>query len=463
MSRPLYTYGSIEGTMLKTAAAMLPATIAISGYNIADTYFVSRLGTMPLAAMGFTFPVIMLIGCVNRGLGTGATTPMAHALGGGKRSKAARIAGVGVLIAVMWAVVIGVLGFCSIDWTFRRFGAEGEVLPLIFDYMSVWYLGGLVAAVSMTCNDILIASGRSKSASLIMLGGMGLNVVLDPIFIFGFGPFPAMGIRGAAVATVLAQGISAGLLWYLLYNKFRMVSLNIFQWRLIRNTWPVVMRVAIPAIVGMLMMPLGNGVITRVTAEFGDAAVAACAAAGRLEIIAFIVPMALGISLTPMVAQNFGAKRHDRIIRCCRFAMTFAFLFELIMGCVFFIGAPFISRFFSDNAVVIDLMTLYLRIIPWGFGMMEIHRYGGFFYIGCDRPKMAAWLNSLRIFFLLIPFSMLALFAHSLPGLFGARLAADVLSGIVCLWLMIRMIRKLPTNKTCSTDDANTESATPNA
>lgn len=441
MSKAHYTFGSIEGTMLKTGAAMLPATVSFIGYNVADTFFVSRLGTRPLAAMGFTFPMIMLIGCVNRGLATGAATTLAHALGAGKRARAARIAGAGFTLAVGWSVAMGLIGYSTIGRTFRLFGAGDEVLPLIHLYMGVWYLGCAFAALSAAGNSVLIAAGHSRSASFIMMGSMLFNVVLDPILIFGWGIVPALGIQGAAIATVLSHALAAAASLYVLRRKVRLLQFDVFTAGSPRDVWGLIMRMAVPSIIGMLMMPVGNGVTTRVTAVFGDAAVAACAAAGRLELTAFVVPMALGISLTPIVAQNYGAKQSDRIERCRRFALGFAF--ELVVAILFFIAAPSVSGLFSDNPRVIDVMTLYLRIIPWGFGLMEIHRYGGFFFTGCDRPKMAACLNALRIFALLIPLSLLALWLHSLPGLFAARLAADSLAGFACVVMTKRLIGTL--------------------
>ena len=442
-ARGSYTAGSIGGTMLKTGAAMIPATLAISGYNIANTFFVARLGTLPLAAMGFTFPMIMLIGCIYRGLGIGAMTPLAHALGRRNYVKAAKLASAGLLLIIALSAVIGLIGYFSIDWTFRHFGAGREVMPMVHDYMSIWYLGSITGAVSMTCNDFMIATGSTKTASFMMLGGMVLNAALDPVCIFGLLGFPAMGIKGAAAATIFSQAVVSIVLFLLLHYRHRLLNWKIFKWRLLKNSWMVVLRVAFPSIIGILLMPVGNGIITRIVSEFGDDAVAACAAAGRMEVLAFIVPMALGVSLMPMVAQNFGARMYGRINECRRFSMRFAGFFGLLMAVVYLVGARYLPPLFSSDPRVISIMTQYLLIVSWGFGMMEIHRYCGFFYTGCNRPAVAAWLNTLRIVGLLVPFSLLALYCHSLTGLFVARLAADVIAGAVGLWLVSRMTRKL--------------------
>jgi Na+-driven multidrug efflux pump len=276
-----------------------------------------------------------------------------------------------------------------------------------------------------------------------MMGGMLLNVLLDPLFIFGLGPFPAMGIKGAALATVLSQLIAGATLLFILHFRFHLLTAKIFRYRLLKSSWGLIIRIAFPAIIGTLMMPIGNAVITRIVAGFGDDAVAACAAAGRLEMAAFIVPMSLGIALMPMVGQNFGGRHYERINQCRRFAMRFAFAFELFMALVYFIAAPYLAAFFSDDPRVLKIMTLYLRIIPFGFGLMEIHRYCGFIYTGCNKPSATAWLNALRLFGLLVPLSLLAMSFGSLPGLFAARLFSDVVSGLTGLLLVRRMTLRL--------------------
>ncbi len=437
-----FTSGSIGKMMIRTAIAMLPGTIAISGYNLADTFFVSQLGKLPLAAMGFTFPVIMLIGCVFRGLGIGVMTPVAHALGGGKERKAASLVSSGLLLIALVSVAIGITGSLTIPWTFRQFNANAEVMPYISDYMVIWYLGCLTSSLMMAGNDLVIASGSPRATSLIMLGGLALNVVLDPWFIFGGFGVPAMGIEGAALATVLSQLAGLAAVAAILRRK-RLLALAAIVREKLLLFWGVVIRIAIPSMIGMLMMPIGSCVLTRIVAEFGNDAVAATAAAGRLEIIAFIFPMALGISLTPMVAQNFGARLYHRIYDCERLSFRLILLFELGVAGLYFVFAPLLVRFFSDDPEVMRIMVLYLRIISFGFGLQEIHRFSGFFYTGCNRPQVAAWLNALRVLGLLIPFSLLALLFHSLPLLFVGRLLTDVLAGTVGWLLTLRLTRQL--------------------
>lgn len=423
---------------------MLAGTLALSGYNLADTYFIGQLpGSTALAAMGYTLPVIMLTGCMFRGLGVGMMTPMAHALGAGRQAKARRLVTHGFLLISAFSALTAVSGLLLASRALAFFGAGGAAQNLAGAYLDIWFFGCITAALSMAGNDILIAVGDNKVASGMMILGMLANVLLDPLFIFGYGGFPAMGIRGAALATILAQGLSGVVVWMVIRRRHRLLDFGCYAPRRLQTYSRVIIRFAIPVAIGMLLMPAGSAIMTRIVSGFGDVAVAAVAAAGRLELVAFVVPMSLGISLMPMIAQNFGARQYGRIGECHRFAMQFALFFLLLMAVIFFFAADTLARLFSHDPEVQHWMALSLKIIPWGLAGVEVHRFAGFFYTGTGRPRQAAWLNAMRILLFMIPFSLVALWFGDMRGLFFARLAADILAGGIGYLLSRRVIARL--------------------
>ena len=205
-----------------------------------------------------------------------------------------------------------------------------------------------------------------------------------------------------------------------------------------------IIRYAIPNSVSMMMMPIGSALVVKMTSFFGDAAVAASAAAGRLEVVAFLFPMALGITLMPTVGQNYGAKLYSRIRECHRFAMSFAFIFLLLMGVIFYVLAPWAAPKFSPDAEVQKIMITALRIIPWGLWGVEVHRFSGFFYTGCNRPIVTAYLNIYRIFILMVPLSYLGYKTGHVEGIFFARLASDIIAGATGYIISKKMVKHLP-------------------
>ena len=444
----VYTQGPIAKSMIKTALAMIPATLALSGYNLVDAYFVGRMvgktaADAPMAAMGFTLPVVMLIGCLFHGLGIGVSAPAAQALGGNKLERAARGSSSGVLMIMLVSILTAIIGMSCVKSVFSSFGAQGEVLELVIEYMDIWYFGCFTASIAMAGHGLLISVGDNRMASTLMMTGMIINALLDPLFIFGWGFLPALGIRGAALATIFAQATGGSISMYILWRKHHLIRFRKIPLAELRNYWIVTLRYAIPASLGMLMMPVGMTVITRLTATFGTAAMAGCTAAGRLETIAFVIPMSLGLTLTPFIAQNYGARRYDRIREGLIFAFKFAFVFLFASAVLFALLARFIAPHFCNSAEAQDVMAKCIMISVWGLSGVEIHRFAGFSYTGCGRPAAAAMLNGMRFLLFLIPFSLIAWYFRSLNGLFVARLAADVLSGVVGAFLALRTINAL--------------------
>ncbi len=455
--------------MLKMAAAMLASTLAMSGYNIADTFFVGHIaGTAPLAAMGFTFPIIMLIGCLFAGFGSGCNAIMAQAIGAGDHKGANRVVTSGLLLLVIISLVLALLGVTCAEWLYMLMGAKGEALAELRRYMDVWFLGCVTASIQHPGNHMIITAGRTKTAAAVTILGMLVNVILDPLMIFGgqvcrdyalaftpeathviLGPImnglsflPAWGIQGAAIATVASQAVSTTLILIIL-KRLQLLTFDWIPLAVLGKTWRHISSYAIPAILGMMVVPITNYVTTWVTAGFGDTMVAATAAASRMEHVCFVLPMAFGIPLMSVLAQNYGAKLYDRVRYAFWFASIIAFAFLVIAAVVLFCFAEKLVVFFSPVPEVQTLMVRYMHIIPWGFGLLELTRYAGFALTGCAHPKLDAALKTARMLLILIPLSLLAWAIKWQDGVFYARLVADALGGCICFAVAAVIVQRL--------------------
>jgi len=423
------------------AFPMLAGTFAMNAYNLTDAWFVAQLGTYSLAAIGFTFPVIMLLSCVSMGLGSGITTLTSHALGRKNHGEAAHFATYGMAFASVVSAVIAVAGYLSIAPIFIRLGADEHTLPLVGDYMRIWYIGAPTMCLPMIGNGILISMGDSKSASRLMMLGTLLNLILNPILIFGWLGLPALGIRGSALATVIAQAVSMVWLFRLLF-KYRL--LNISGWHIRDAMMAVrkVLRFGIPGVLSTALMPISATVITRILSGFGHEAVAACGVAGRIEMFAFIIPMALGMSMTPFISQNFGAGRLDRVREAVGMSYRFALFYGVGVAALFFICARLLGTLFSSDPKVVDILVSYIRIIAFGYGLMETHRYSGMILTGMHRPMSATILNTIRVVVLLIPLSCLGANLYGVRGVFVGRLVTDILVGVIGILWVRRVLKQ---------------------
>lgn len=297
--------------------------------------------------------------------------------------------------------------------------------------MKIWYGGMVFLSIQILICDIIIGSGNTRAASFLMVSGTLLNVVLDYIMIFGRCGFPEMGIQGASLATVISQTVVMAAALYIVHNKHRLLTRLSFSFRRIFISWRRILRMGVPSILSSVLTPISSAVVVRIVSDFGDAAVAACGVATRIELFAFMIPMTVGMSLIPFVAQNFGAKRFDRIRTARRGTMIFALAFGSVAADVFFLIVKPVAMLFSDDIEVQRVLIRYICITCFGYGFLEVHRYAGFCMTGIHKPFTSAMLNVIRIFVLLIPLSLFGAHVSGLTGVFLGRLITDIISGII--------------------------------
>ena len=361
------TEQSVSRTIFRLALPMLAGTFAINAYNLTDAWFVSRLGTNPLAAMSFAMPVPMLLGFVMMALGSGTMTVVAHALGGGRHAKAARITTHAVLLMLIFSSVLALAGLAGMDALFTRLGASGEALRLTRDFMTVWYLGMPVMGLQNMLGVVLTSTGNTRASSALMVAGTLVNLALAPALIFGAAGLPAMGIRGAALATVLSQAAVLALTARVLHRRHRLLGAAVTSFKRVLVSWRSVLGMGLPAVYSSILTPLSAAVITRIVAGYGEPAVAALGVAGRIEIFSFLVPMSVGMSLTPFVAQNYGAGRMDRILQARRLTTVFALGFGLLAAAGLFLTAGLFADLFTADPAVKAVLVKYIRFTCFGY------------------------------------------------------------------------------------------------
>ena len=436
----------VSSTVIRMAVPMLAGTFAMNAYNLVDTWFVSRLGTNALAAMSFTFPVVMLLGFIMRGLGTGAMTVVAHALGRGKQKTAARITTHAAFLSSSVALALTVIGLLTIKPVFMRLGAEGQTLALTQQYMSIWYYGLVPRVLHMMFADVIIGTGHTKAVSFLMVFGTVLNFILDPIMIFGLWGFPSMGIRGAALATVISETIILIAVFLFVHRRYHLIVFASHSLGRIAASWRRILYIGVPTTLSSVLVPLSAMIVIKIVSGFGEAAVAAVGVASRIEMFAFMVPMTVGMSLVPFVAQNYGAGRFDRIKTVRKGAMLFALSFGFIIAAVFLFVARPLGKLFSSDPEVINILVRYIYITCFGYGFLEVHRYATFCFTGIHKPLFSASLTAIRVVVLMIPLAYFGARLFGINGIFWGRLLTDILSAVIGIIWTGRIIKKAAGN-----------------
>lgn len=297
----------IPETLRKMTVPMTMGMIAILMFNLVDTFFISLLGTHALAAISYTFPVTFAVNCITMGIGMGLSTNIGRLLGQGHAPQAARFTTHGLLLAVLLVAIASSIGFATIAPLFRFLGATDDLIPLIEQYMQVWYLTIPLLVIPMAGNSAIRATGDTKTpAKIMMLAGL-INGMLDPLLIFGYGPFPELGIQGAAIASAFSWlGALCGS-FYVLVKREKLLAQP--QWASLKQDWQQTLKIGTPAALSNAMNPLSGAILMMLLSSHGTAAVAAYGAAQRIESILILVLMSLTSALTPFMAQNLGAKK----------------------------------------------------------------------------------------------------------------------------------------------------------
>ncbi|TMN35431.1 MATE family efflux transporter [Pseudoalteromonas sp. S2755] len=427
-------FGDIGATLKRMTIPMIFGMITLMMFNLVDTFFISMLGTEPLAAISFTFPVTFTVISLAIGLGIGTSAVIAKALGSNLLDEAKFDAAVAIIISAILVSLLSILGFIFVDEIFILLGAGEAVMPFIHDYMSVWFIGSILLITPMIGNSVLRASGDTKTPSLVMgLGGL-VNAVLDPILIFGFGPIDAMGVKGAAVASVLSWSLGVTIILYLLIVKKRLISLTA-KYTSFTNAAKKILTIGLPAAGANMLTPLAMAVMTALIASYGPEAVAAFGVGSRIESIASLVVLALSMTLPPFVSQNFGAKQYQRVADAYTQTLKFVLGFQFAVYLILVLSAYYISHTFGNEPAVVETIQLFIYIMPLGYGLQGVIILTNSSFNALHKPMNALILSVIRLFIFYVPIAYIGSQLAGLPGLFaGAALGNLFTAAIAYNW-----------------------------
>lgn len=434
--------GDIKSTLIKMTIPMIVGMTMLMSFSIVDMFFVSLIGTNELAAISFTFPVTFTVISLNIGLGIGTSAVIGKYLGSGDSSKAKVLATGSLMLVSILVGVLSITGYLMIDPIFKLMGATDVLLPLIRDYMSIWFLAGVFLAIPMVGNAVLRASGDTKTPSIIMAAGGAINGLLDPILIFGWLGFPAMGIKGAAAATCIAWAVTVVWILYLLAVKRKLMEPRLLRWDEFKLAAKGVLTIGLPAAGSNILIPITAAVVTALVATYGAESVAAWGVGSRLESIASIVVLALSMSLPPFISQNFGAGQFKRIVASYQMCIKFIMVWQLFVFAVLALAAPYISSVFAGEASVAETITLFLLIVPLGYGLQGIIILTNSSFNALHKPIAAMWLSIIRLFVCYIPCTALGSYLYGLKGLFWGCVIANMAAAAVSYYWFNRELKK---------------------
>jgi len=442
------TTGPIGKTLVELTLPMIVGILSMVAFNLVDTFFVGRLGTHQLAAVGFTFPVVLIVSSIAVGLGMGASAVISRAVGEGDHQQVQRLTTDSLFLSVSIVAVFLTIGYFTIEPVFRTLGATDLVMPHIRAYMQVWYAGIIFVIIPMVGNNAIRATGDTRTPSLIMVFAVLANVTLDPLLIFGIGPFPRLELAGAALATVLSRALTLVLSLWVLYHRERMITLARPALAEVIDSWRRILYIGAPAAAANAIFPLGMSLLTGLVALYGPAAVAAFGVAARIDMLALTVVMALATVLAPFVGQNMGAGRPDRVAIGVRYSHLFSVAWGTLMAVLLMLLARPIAAIFNDDPVVINNIVLYLGLAPLGYGLYGVVRLSNSALNVLNKPFQASALMAIQMFGLYVPLAYLGSAWLGLTGIFGAAAVANISAGLLAFVWLRRVVRTSQTEST---------------
>lgn len=430
------TSGSVHRHIVKLTAYMAIGAVASMTFQVVDTFFVAQLGTQELAAMAFTFPVVMILHAIAIGLGTGVTAVVSRFVGGGGQDGSKAIATDSLILAILITAIFSVVGYFTIEPVFGLLGAGPDILPLIRDYMEIWYFGIIFMIVPLIGNSVIRAHGDAKFPSMIMTIAAVLNIALDPILIFGLFGAPRLELQGAALATVIARFVTFAAALGVLHFRMRALS---YEWpsmaRLAKN-WRLILNIGLPSTATQLIVPVSMGILTALIASYGAVAVAAYGVATRVEMFALIFMMATSIAMGPFVGQNAGAGRIDRVKTALRFAFQASFAYGVLMAVLLAFFGEHIGRVFSDDSDVVRLAAFYLLVVPVSYPILSIIGISSQTFNSLARPMPAMVIGACKAFVVQVPLAYAGSMIAGIQGVFVSMgLSTILVSALAYVWI----------------------------
>jgi len=284
---------------------------------------------------------------------------------------------------------------------------------------------------------------------MIMLFNALTNIVLDPCLIFGLGPFPEMGIKGAALSTVISRAMGLVIVLYLLVKREKLFTLKFGWLKHILATWKNILYIAAPATLTMLITPISIALITKIISTFGKEAVAAFGVASRVEMFALMLLISLGTVMMIFVGQNISKHKFGRIKQAFKYVFRFSMLWGALVFVLLLIFGNFVASIFSTDLTVIEITKKYFYIIGASYGFMGWVIISTSSFNGLNKPYPSAVLSIVRTMVLFVPLAWLGAICIGIHGVFWAGLIANVLVGtIACVYLQ-KTIKKMERELVC--------------
>jgi putative MATE family efflux protein len=380
--------------------------------------------------------VIWLIYGIGIGFEAGAASCVSRAVGRGDQAQARRLTTDTVVLGTLVALGLCFAGLASIGPVFNLLGATDPLMPLITDYLNVWYwVAPLDVALWISLASIR-ARGNTLLESKVITAAAVLNLVLDPIFIFGLFGFPRLEIQGAALATLVSTAVMLVFTLVYLHGRLKVYASPIAPLKVIFDSWRHMLKIGIPAMITNAIIPVSSGIVVAMIATYGVDAVAGFGVAMRIEPM-FLIPFyALSAVSSPFFGQNSGSGNFDRLFEARRVVSRFCIGFGLALAVVLILIARPLTGLFSESETIQKVAVHYLWIVSISYGAYGLVMSCNASFNGMGKPIPGVVISACRVIVVFLPLAFLGRWLFDLPGLFAATTVSNLaMAAVAFTWL----------------------------
>ena len=435
--------GSIAGHVLRMLGPFSIAVIALISTGIVDTIYLGRLtdpenpklAQMVLAAIGIAFPISFIGNSANIGLGAGTMSAVSRAIGQGDMARSKRHAAAAILLGLSVMSCLVILMLLISPFVLSLMGQSDEVERLAYSYLLIVMPGLVLVSVASMSNNTLRAAGEALLPSSIMILGAVINIILNPFFIYGWGPLPRLELQGAAIATFIGNGCSAAYGIYIVLFHRKAVDFVGMTLKSMRRAWKIIGQVGVPAAGTNIVVPVATWVVVAIIGNvLGEADVAAFTVASRAELISVGMLYALSACIGAITGRNGGAGQTARVKEAFRVCYLICVIWGTAMAVILAVFAPQIAAFFTKDAQLIAKIIPYFYIVPvtiFAYGFVFISAAG---LNALGHPIFGLTYTIIRSIILYIGLIAIGVLTAGLNGAFVGMAVANIVSGIIAIF-----------------------------
>lgn len=442
------TQGNIRKQLWSLSWPMMLSIFFYTLYNLVDTYWVSKLSAEAIAAVSVSQISLMVMISLGFGITVGSGVLMAMHIGARDKGEAERVLGQSFVLSALMAVVFTAIALVFREQFLLASGATGLILDPAREYFTIVSAGSVLLFLMMAVMFAFNSQGDTSTLTKLFALSTGINVVLDPLLIFGWGPIPAMGIAGAAIATLISQSVFLVVAVRSLSRpdrniRFRFSNLT-FQWESVKK----VLNIGFPAALTQVVFPIGLGVITYIISlSFQEPGAIAFSLGMRIEFFAYLPAAGFGFGAMALMGQNIGAGNLERTRNSFRAAVIYAFLGAAGLGVVAALFADGLIAVFTDDPVVTRYTNSYMWSVALSYGFLAAMMVTASAFQSINKSWPGFWIFILRVLGITVPLSYLltVTLGYSIKAVWLAVIAGNVISAVVgYLWINGKLNRLDP-------------------